>query len=412
MYILLFEANLLRHRAITINYSAHYSPALYSGCAWIRLGCVNKPGEDNYVTYIYLRGGFQHLISRANICNSHILEISTMKMYPLSRLSFSAAFLASGLLLFPLSGCKSTVSDATLTTNVKSALAADPSIGTQPITDTVQTGVVTLTGNVTDETASSVAAQDAAKVTGVKEVVNSLTVAGLAVAPTVTSPSAPDMPRVATPSEETAIVNHQPLPPPPSAPPAPAFRDITVPAGTPIPVRITQTLDSGSSQDGQPFNGIVVREVVADGMVVIPAGASVSGQVVDVKDATHFKGNSFLSIALTSLSRRTHTMAISTDPYSVEGKGRGRNTAEKIGGGAAIGAVLGGIFGGGKGAAIGAGAGAGGGAILQGSTRGQQVEIPSESVIRFRLANSITVRTAESPSDNSPNPYQQGLQQR
>ncbi len=86
----------------------------------------------------------------------------------------------------------------------------------------------------------------------------------------------------------------------------------------------------------------------------------------------------------------------------MEGKGRGGNTAAKMGGGAAIGVVLGGIFGGGKGAAIGAGAGAGGGAILQGSTRGQQVVISSESVIRFRLANAITVHTAETPSNYGP----------
>jgi hypothetical protein len=81
----------------------------------------------------------------------------------------------------------------------------------------------------------------------------------------------------------------------------------------------------------------------------------------------------------------------------VEGNGRGKNTAEKIGGGAAVGAILGGIFGGGRGAAIGAGAGAGGGAIVQGATRGQQVRIPSETIIRFRTEAPFSVRTAELP---------------
>jgi len=305
-------------------------------------------------------------------------------------------------LLLTFAGCKSTVDDQTLANNVKAALSADQIIASQPIQPSVQNGVVTLTGNVSDETASSIAATDAAKVTGVKEVVNSLTVAGMAVAPTVTSPSAPDTPRVATPAERSAIATNQPLPPPASAPPAPAYRDITVPAGTILPVRITQTLDSATAQPGQPFNGVVTREVVAGGLVVIPAGAPVSGTVVAAKDAAHFKGSSLLSIQITSLARHNHTIAISTDAYSVEGKGRGGNTAAKIGGGAAIGAVLGGIFGGGKGAAIGAGAGAGGGAILQGSTRGQQVVISSESIIRFSLANSFTVRTAEAPTDMAP----------
>ena len=81
-----------------------------------------------------------------------------------TRLPLSAA----AMLLFLLTGCKTTVDDPTLTTNVKAAIAADPSISNQPVQTSVQSGVVTLTGNVSDETASFVAAQDAAKIKGVK----------------------------------------------------------------------------------------------------------------------------------------------------------------------------------------------------------------------------------------------------
>jgi hypothetical protein len=326
-----------------------------------------------------------------------------------------ALALTAVCLLFAI-GCKKTVDDATLTTNVKAALSGDAAIGQQPVNVAVQAGVVTLTGNVSDETASSVAAQDAAKVTGVKEVVNSLQVAGLNVAPTITTPSAPTVARATTHAERQAIARHEFLPPPPengqAGPPPPVFQNVTVPAGTSIPVRITETLSSETSQDGQPFHGVVTHEIIVNGYVVIPGGAPVTGRVIDAKDATHFKGSSALTVELTSLSRHGDSMQISTEPYGVEGKGRGTNTAEKVGGGAAIGAVLGGIFGGGKGAAIGAGAGAGGGAILQGATRGQQVTIPSESVIRFRLANSITVRTAEQASDEPYSEPSPGLQPR
>ncbi len=310
-----------------------------------------------------------------------------------------ALFAAVPLLI---SGCHKTVDDATLTANVHNALASDASISHQPVQVAVQNGVVTLTGNVSDDTASSVAAQDAAKVQGVKEVVNDLTIAGIAVAPTVTSPSAPSNPRPTTSQERQAIAQHQPLPAPQSAPPpppAPTYRTVTVPAGTSIPVRITETLDSGTTQTGTRFNGVVAREVVHDGAVVIPAGSAVSGRVVEAKDAGHFKGNSALSIELTAVRRHGDLIPITTEPYTVEGKGRGKNTAEKVGGGAAVGAILGGILGGGKGAAIGAAAGGGGGAALQGFTRGQQVQISSESLIRFRLANSFSVRTSESPSN-------------
>ena len=307
--------------------------------------------------------------------------------------------------LFGSAGCKKTVDDATLTTNVHNALAGDNAISQQPVQDTVQSSIVTLSGNVSDDTASSVAAEDAAKVEGVKEVVNNLKIAGVQVAPTVVTPQAPKVARKTTVQERQAIASNTPLPPPqaaPPPPPQPTFRDVTVPAGTAIPVRITQTLDSETAQSGQSFSGVVTHEVVVDGLVVVPAGSAVSGQVLDAKDAGHFKGHSELSIALTSISRHRSAVTVNTEPYVVEGKNRGTNSAEKIGGGAAVGAVLGGIFGGGKGAAIGAAAGGGGGAAVQGFTRGQQVTIPSETVIRFRTSNSFTIRTSEEPSNYEP----------
>jgi hypothetical protein len=68
-----------------------------------------------------------------------------------------------------------------------------------------------------------------------------------------------------------------------------------------------------------------------------------------------------------------------------------------------VGAILGGIFGGGKGAAIGAAAGGGVGAGANSVTRGQQVQIVSETVVRFRLLDPIVVRvtTGASAPQNS-----------
>ncbi len=315
--------------------------------------------------------------------------------------ALTLSLLAGGV----LSGCNKPITDAALTTNVQAALSADNAIKQQPIQTAVQNGIVTLSGNVSDDTASSVAAEDAAKVKGVKEVVNNLQIAGVQVAPTVVTPSAPKVSRQTTPEERKAIATHQPVPVPvaaPAPPPEPTYRDVTVAAGSVIPIRITQTLDSESSQEGDSFSGVVTREVVVDGAVVIPAGSGVSGRVVASHEAGHFKGHSLLSVRLTAVNRHGKSLAISTDDYTVEGKGRGKNSAEKIGGGAAVGAILGGILGGGKGAAIGGLAGGGGGAAYQGFTHGQQVSIPSESVIRFRLANSLTVRTSESASNYEP----------
>ncbi len=328
-------------------------------------------------------------------------------------LGLGASLLAVTLSL-GLAGCHGAVNDTTLADNVRNAIAADPAIHQQPVLVASQKGVVTLTGNVSDSTASAVAARDAARVAGVKEVVNSLNVASAPVTPTITSSEAPAQPRAATPQEQQTIASGRPLPPPPSrshsapvpvaappsAPPPPIERSFTAPVGTGISVRITEALSSETAQDGQPISGTVTRDVVADGATIIPAGSAVSGRVVSAKDAGHFKGHSLLSIELTEVRRHGEELPISTDAYTVEGKNRGTNSAEKIGGGAAVGALLGGIIGHGKGAGIGALAGGGGGTALQGFTRGQQVSIPSETPIQFRLERAITVHTSERPSSS------------
>jgi hypothetical protein len=167
--------------------------------------------------------------------------------------------------------------------------------------------------------------------------------------------------------------------------------NITLPAGTDIPVRITQTLDSATTQTGDKFTGVVATDIIIDNLVVLAQGTPVTGHVDAAQDAAHFKGSSLLTISLSVISRKGERIEVATDPYTKQGEGRGKNTAEKVGGGAAVGAILGGILGGGKGAAIGAAAGGGVGAGANGVTRGQQVQIASETVVRFKLSDSIMV---------------------
>jgi hypothetical protein len=106
---------------------------------------------------------------------------------------------------------------------------------------------------------------------------------------------------------------------------------------------------------------------------------------------------------------RASTSRCATEPYTKQGEGRGKNTAEKVGGGAAVGAILGGILGGGKGAAIGAAAGGGVGAGANTVTRGQQVQIESETVVRFKLSDPIIVHvTTGGASSGTPAPPSNG----
>jgi hypothetical protein len=159
---------------------------------------------------------------------------------------------------------------------------------------------------------------------------------------------------------------------------------------------MTQTLDSATTQQGQSFSGTVATDVMVDGLVAIRQGTAVTGRVSAVQEAAHYKGNALLTVELVSITRHGDSLAVTTDPYTVTGKGRGANTAEKVGGGAAVGAILGGILGGGKGAAIGAASGGGLGAGANTITRGQQVKIASESLVNFKLTNTLAVRVSTS----------------
>jgi hypothetical protein len=347
-------------------------------------------------------------------------------------------------LVFTLAGCKSSppttpTDDATLTAALQSRIASDGAISSEPIQSSVQKQVATLNGTVSSEAVRSLAAADAAQIVGIKTVVNNLTVqtppptvtaaatpppalpASVAPKPKPTPSSKPapifrqnaaPPPPVEAPASETAAPplppppQEQLPPPPPPPPPPPAFRDITLPPDTVVPIRITETLDSATTQQGDLFTGTVAADVITDGLVVIRQGTPVSGRVSAVQEAAHYKGSSLLTIELTSINRHGEKLAVTTEPYSVQGKGRGANTAEKVGGGAAVGAILGGILGGGKGAAIGAAAGGGAGAGINTVTRGQQVQIPSETLIRFRLTNTLALKvpTKETESTTaSPN---------
>ena len=184
-------------------------------------------------------------------------------------------------------------------------------------------------------------------------------------------------------------------PPPPPPPPPPVAKTVTLPAGTVIPIRMTDTLDSGKTQPNTVFHGSLAGDLILDGMVVASSGAPVTGRVIIAKDATHFSGSSELSIELTRIDTVDHPVDVVTDAYDKQGAGRGKNTAIKTGGGAAVGAILGGILGGGKGAAIGAASGGGLGAGVNGVTKGQQVQIPTETLVSFHLQSPISVTTSK-----------------
>jgi hypothetical protein len=168
----------------------------------------------------------------------------------------------------------------------------------------------------------------------------------------------------------------------------------TIEAGTTVVVRMIDSVDSSRNKAGDPFRASLEEALVVNDTVVAPKGADVYGHLVYAQEAGHIEGKSELRLALTGINIHNQVVPIVTGAYDVAGKSRGTNSAEKIGGGAALGALIGAIAGHGKGAAIGAGVGAATGTVVQVVTHGEEVHVPSETVLNFTLEQPATIPAA------------------
>ena len=104
-------------------------------------------------------------------------------------------------------------------------------------------------------------------------------------------------------------------------------------------------------------------------------------------------GHAELKLELTKLTSRGHVYQLNTENFDTAGAGRGKGTAQTVGGGAVLGAIIGAVAGGGKGAAVGTVAGAGAGGAARGVMKGKAITFPSESVLSFKLQVPLLVET-------------------
>ena len=280
-------------------------------------------------------------------------------------------------------GCSHKATDAEIASEVQNKINADPNIPTKQISVGNSSGVVTLSGSVGSDLERIAAANDASQVEGVKTVVNNLHVAPATVSAPTQSPLSSPVHRQPTKRSRPEIVRSK-------------ASVVTIPQGTSLSVRLIDSIDSDRNKTGDKFRASLESPILAEGRVVVPKDADVDGEILALNSAGHFTGRSELALALTTLSFNGKTYEIETDQYKKEGASRGKRTAETVGGGAAVGALIGGLTGGGKGAAIGAGIGAGAGTGVQAVTKGQQIRLPSETVLEFRLNAPMTVEPSAS----------------
>jgi hypothetical protein len=181
---------------------------------------------------------------------------------------------------------------------------------------------------------------------------------------------------------------------PTSAKAAQSKKRITVPAGTRILVRMVDSIDSTKQKTGDRFTATLETNLQAEDMVVAPRGSTLYGRLAQASSAGRMSGSSELTLELTDIVINGTAYPLLTSTYEVKGKGEGGNTAKKVVGGAGLGALIGGIAGGGKGAGIGAAAGAATGTAVAGAKKGQQLQIPSETLLEFRLQQPVSLPVA------------------
>jgi hypothetical protein len=176
---------------------------------------------------------------------------------------------------------------------------------------------------------------------------------------------------------------------------APVIRpaDVNIPAGSTLAIRINQSISVKRTPAGSRFDGEVVEAWTdQNGRVVLPKGTPVEGVVDASHKRGHFKGASILELRLTSLSLNGTRYPLATHDLTRTKKGKGKRSTAFIAGGTGLGMLIGGVASGGTGLLIGGLAGGGAGTAAAGLTGNRDLDIPAESIVRFKLAEDLTLQ--------------------
>lgn len=174
----------------------------------------------------------------------------------------------------------------------------------------------------------------------------------------------------------------------------PEYREVTIPAGTVLPLELKTAVASDTSRIEDPVRASLRSPVTVNGVQALPAGTTVLGHVTSAQRSAKVKGRASVAFRFNTidLPGEGGRESISTAPISRVAPGTKKKDATKIGIGAGAGAAIGAIVGGGSGAAKGAaiGSAAGTGAVL--ATRGEEVRLGPGAAVSTRLTAPLTVR--------------------
>lgn len=207
---------------------------------------------------------------------------------------------------------------------------------------------------------------------------------------------------------------YQPPPLDAPAPPqaAPSYQQVpaslTIAAGTPIMVRVSQPLSSQVNRPGDGFSAVLEQPIIVDGWVVARRGQTVMGRVTLVQKAGIGGKQSQLGVELTQLTLvdgqqlPLKTQLTQATGGNIPAGQTVATVAAPTGVGAAIGAIAGGRRDAGEGAGIGAAAGAAVGLIGVLLTPGRPTVIPPEALLTFRQEFPVNISTVRSSQAFQP----------
>ena len=156
-------------------------------------------------------------------------------------------------------------------------------------------------------------------------------------------------------------------------------------------VRMIEKIDSRSAKQGDRFRASLSEPINVGDTIAAPKGSDAVVQLVEEKESGRLTGTTVLTVELVSVTINGKQVSFTSDSYSKASSSRTNSTVKRTAVLGGLGAVIGAIAGGGKGAAIGAGAGAGAGVGSEVLTKGQRVNIPSETLLTFRTRNTVKV---------------------
>jgi len=179
--------------------------------------------------------------------------------------------------------------------------------------------------------------------------------------------------------------------------------DVRIPAGTNMAIRINQHISVKTTPAGSRFTGEIAEPITVDDRVIVPRGTPVGGVVEESHKRGHFKGASILQLRLASMTLNGTEYPLETGTFTRTKKGKGKRSAAWIGGGTGAGMLIGGLATGGVGLLVGGLSGAGAGTAVAGLTGNKDIDLPAESLVRFRLADDLSVVP---PANSSAAPVQ------